>query len=485
MATHAAAAGTAADNPGRSRVVDHGRHAGLLPLRPLPAPSFMPPAPTPPSPAAPHGAVPPRPPAGPAAGLAGAGLCALACAGLWWLARHQAGAAPAAWITWAPTALLVAALLGLLMQATVPLRQWQHQRQQAMQDRLAEQRRRLALQQTLDTLPVALALCGTNDGPGSLTPNAALLQLLGADPAGGWHAAQQWTTLLAAQDHEPWQAAWSQALRSGQPQWLECSLRGPAANHALLAQITPCNLDAQAQMLVCLTPLHGDGGLTQQALLQMRQLLALAEDEKWHFGQAVHDELGQRLSGMAYFAKALQRKLQKAQRPEAEDAGWLTDLANESMSVARGLARGLLPVGSDDPAALGTALADLCEQASKSFGIPCRLSVDPGFDAGGAARASHLYHAVQELMNNAVRHGHAQQVQVQLQVVGDSQRVTVRDDGNGLPPTPLRRGMGLAGVRSRAAYLGAQFSIGNGPDAGVLAQLEWPLPGTATDPKTL
>ena len=58
----------------------------------------------------------------------------------------------------------------------------------------------------------------------------------------------------------------------------------------------------------------------------------------------------------------------------------------------------------------------------------------------------------------------------------DGQRVTVHNDGSGLDEPPQRFGMGLNGVRSRAAYLGAHFSLANASPHGVLAVID--LPGS-------
>lgn len=405
-------------------------------------------------------------------GAAGAAIGLSCTVTLWWLARSGAA--------WLPAALLTGALAGgLALAAAVALLAW-HIERSAARAVDAAQRRRQALLQLLDTLPLAIALCPLRERGG--TPNQAMSQLLGLEPGS---PGPDWPALLAEADRPAWQAAWDVALQGGRPQWIEVTMTladgTGVGRHAapLLAQLSPRRGDEGAQMIVCLSALQGDGGLDRRTLLQLRQLLALAEGEKWDFGQAVHDELGQRLSGMAYFAKALQRKLQKAGRPEAEDAGWLTDLANESMSVARDMARALVPVGSDDPGALGAALAELCEKTAKAFGIRCEVSVDPDFDAGGAAQASHLYHALQELVNNAVRHGQARQVQVRLQALDDRLQATVDNDGLALPAGNTRRGMGLSGVRSRAAYLGAQFAIADRPEGGVQARIEWPRAGAS------
>lgn len=340
------------------------------------------------------------------------------------------------------------------------------------------QHHRQAMLNLLDLVPVAMALCDPK--PGLSSVNRAMAQLLRIEGETFAGLNLDWQCVMAAEDGPAWRETCATAQQSGRAQWLRCTLQAGGGDRPVLAQIAPWDGESGAELAISLMPREGESGLVLESVLHLRDLLGLAEAEKWSFGQAVHDELGQRLSGMAYFAKSLQRKLQQAQRTEAEDAGWLTVLANESMSVARGLARGLVPVGSDDPDALTAALSDLCESTRRSFSIRCELHVDPGFNPGSVAQANHLYHAVQELITNACKHGHAGLVQVNLAVEDEGQRVAVRDDGQGFGPATSRSGgMGLNGVRSRVAYLGGRFVLSTTPGGGVLATITLPLPAAA------
>lgn len=392
-----------------------------------------------------------------------AGACVAVLAGPWpWLALP----------TWARAVAMVLMLSGPLVLAVVArrlVRQHDALAAQAQQRRLQRRRALLAL---LDSLPLAVALCNPREG--RAVPNLALSEWLQIGASGAQGGSFEWQQLMDVGDAADWQATCQSALDSGRVQWLRCSLTLGRERRPALLQAAPFAGEDGPELAVHLALADSDGGPAQEALLQLRELVALAESEKWQFGQAVHDELGQRLSGMAYFAKALQRKLQQAGSADADDALWLTSLANESMAVARALARGLLPVGTDDPQELRTALAELCERSARNFGIDCTVVVDPAFDAGGAAQASHLYRAIQELVTNAVKHGAARTVQVQLAVVDGGLRVTVRNDGQALAVAPLRLGMGLRGVRSRAAYLGAQFSLVDEAPGAVLGTIELP-----------
>ncbi|MFC8448657.1 GAF domain-containing protein [Kitasatospora sp. NPDC057223] len=78
-----------------------------------------------------------------------------------------------------------------------------------------------------------------------------------------------------------------------------------------------------------------------------------------------------------------------------------------------------------------------------------------------------------EALSNAVRHAHARRVEVALSADGEL-RLTVTDDGVGLPPGGPRSG--LANLAERAKRLGGSFRAGAGPDGGTRLLWRVPLP---------
>jgi len=91
-------------------------------------------------------------------------------------------------------------------------------------------------------------------------------------------------------------------------------------------------------------------------------------------------------------------------------------------------------------------------------------------------------------MENAHRHAEATRVEVSAEVEDGLLRISVRDDGRGLPAgTSLdelrRRGhFGLVGMVERAASAGARLHLGEGPDdRGTDVLLELPLPTPEAD----
>lgn len=420
-------------------------------------------------------------------GLAGAlcGLLALLWIGIggWQDQPDLAHRTP--WMREAVFVLALGGLVGLAVVAVAYLKAASANASEAGRHRSRQYRGNLQL---LDLMQVPVALCDANHVRAQI--NTAMADLFGIERGDALDLPLDWQRFVIAEDWPAFAEAMGAAHRTGRQQWLQIRIRSGDPEPEVQAQIVAVpdassaeGHTAELTMAVVLHP--PEGTVAQQSIRRLRALLEMAEAEKWHFGQAVHDELGQRLSGIAYFAKALQRKLELAQRPESDDAGWLTNLANESMSVARGLARGLVPVGTDDPGALAAMLVELCQNTSKMFGTRCTLHADDKFDPGGAARANHLYRAVQELMTNAIKHGGAQNVTVSLEVHARGQHVGVHNVGSSLGAAtaamPKHRGMGLNGVRSRVAYLGGQFTLTDG-NAGVLASIELPMHSDAAAP---
>lgn len=77
-----------------------------------------------------------------------------------------------------------------------------------------------------------------------------------------------------------------------------------------------------------------------------------------------------------------------------------------------------------------------------------------------------------EAFRNAVRHGRASHVAVQLN--GSPLSLEIRDDGQGFDTTASNSGFGLISMRERAEGLGARFSVSSETSGGTRVKVEWP-----------
>jgi signal transduction histidine kinase len=74
--------------------------------------------------------------------------------------------------------------------------------------------------------------------------------------------------------------------------------------------------------------------------------------------------------------------------------------------------------------------------------------------------AVHLYRIAQEAVGNAIKHGEAKNVVVQLENSQSGKLLRVMDDGIGLPPMRINgRGMGLRIMSYRSDLIGAKLDV--------------------------
>jgi signal transduction histidine kinase len=81
----------------------------------------------------------------------------------------------------------------------------------------------------------------------------------------------------------------------------------------------------------------------------------------------------------------------------------------------------------------------------------------------------------QEGLTNALRHADASQASLSLEVVESQLRLSVIDNGVGMPTTLPPDTVGLAGMRERALLIGGQLRINSNPGAGTELRLTVPL----------
>lgn len=146
----------------------------------------------------------------------------------------------------------------------------------------------------------------------------------------------------------------------------------------------------------------------------------------------------------------------------------------------------------DDRVALDEVLARLATRlvaAHRPVGVACRVAVAPGF-LWPPDRAVPLVMVVHELVCNAIEHGFGDDGTGSITVALDRTaaglvRLTVADDGRGLPPgVDPQRGdsLGLSIVRAFARQLRASFALRAGEGGrGTLAELVFDDSPTSRD----
>jgi len=200
------------------------------------------------------------------------------------------------------------------------------------------------------------------------------------------------------------------------------------------------------------------------------------EQERRLIAHELHDELGQSVTAMHSMAVSIAQRVRGVDVQAEQAARTIADESSRLYEAMHGIIPRLAPLVLDN-FGLADALADLIERTRRS---QPEVAIELQVDLGGAALAPDaalaLYRAAQEGVTNALRHGRASRVQVELRRDGDAALLTVTDDGEGLPAVPTPSGHhGLRWLAERAEGLGGTFRIADRAPRGVQLQLRLPL----------
>jgi PAS domain S-box-containing protein len=204
-----------------------------------------------------------------------------------------------------------------------------------------------------------------------------------------------------------------------------------------------------------------------------KTILEISAREQQRIGQDLHDDLGQQLTGISFLCKAQERKLKEKSLPEAVGAATIVGLVSEAISATRELARRLAPWGSE---ALVPALERWSNEVETRFRVSCRLQCSEGVGVTDAPLSRQLYHIAQEAVHNAIKHGKARNIEIELTGSNGCCVLTIRDDGAGFPQVPERQpGIGLHIMRCRASMIRGSLDVQTPPAGGAIVTCRFPL----------
>jgi signal transduction histidine kinase len=226
----------------------------------------------------------------------------------------------------------------------------------------------------------------------------------------------------------------------------------------------------------------------EQALSKSKQdlhgltarLIDTQEEELSHLSRELHDDLTQRLAGLAIDAGMIEQQLKSLQVPAAQE---LNDMKMKLIGVSEdvhNLSRQLHPAILDD-LGLVEAVKSECMVFSRRTGIA--LSFEPNNVPGAIPKdiALCLYRVIQEGLKNIEKHAKITQAQISLQGFSGSIRLLIQDVGAGFDPHTMKNkaGLGLSSIRERVGFINGTMSVKSEQGKGTEIEVFVPLEGRA------
>ena len=275
---------------------------------------------------------------------------------------------------------------------------------------------------------------------------------------------------------------------------------GLAAPFLVLALAGPSPTDSEAGiltlLLASLAPAAALTGIAWRARSEAhenraaREVIAgtliehTARGERARIARELHDVVAHHISMVAVQAETARLTTPGMPAAGAQRLSAIGDTARAALTEMRRLLGVLREDAQTSPADLRpqpglgqlNGLLDAARDASRTAarlilrGRP--VTLDPGVELAA-------YRIVQEALTNARRHAHGAAIDVELHYADDALRLRIRDDGPGPPSALPIDGLGLSGMRERAAAVGGELRTGPAAGGGFLVEATLPAKAEA------
>ena len=210
----------------------------------------------------------------------------------------------------------------------------------------------------------------------------------------------------------------------------------------------------------------------QQKMMQAE--LESQESERRKLAADLHDSIGGMLStirvGISTMAKAL---------PNPQSIDETKQMLDDTIASVRRISRDLMP-STLEKFGLMYAIKELCERFEQTSKITIRFSENGDIPKLDSQRELMIFRIAQELLNNAVKHSEATQINVSTRL-GNAIELVVEDNGIGFDADFFRtqaagnKGLGLYSIENRARLLGGEITFEKGRTRGSKTTLTAPV----------
>ncbi len=212
----------------------------------------------------------------------------------------------------------------------------------------------------------------------------------------------------------------------------------------------------------------------------LQQAISAQEEERKRIARELHDESAQVLATLIVEIGTAESLLAPTdQKAQAILSRAKVD-ATRALTEMRQMILDLRPSALDD-LGLVAAVQWYAKTRLEAGGVKVNLKVDGDRRRLPATVETALFRIAQEALNNVLKHANARSATIVLTFAAGSVAITVEDDGRGFDISSLAarkdpgHGLGLLGMRERAALLGGKASIESQPGRGSRISVEIPL----------
>lgn len=172
--------------------------------------------------------------------------------------------------------------------------------------------------------------------------------------------------------------------------------------------------------------------------------------ERARVSRELHDSVGHSLSTLSIQLRAIKMLINKEPKIVEKMLETNIEFTKNALENVRRTVRELKPLEFEAYEGM-FIIEELVKKFSKLTGIDVKLILSKEKCQLTAEQSQHLYHIIQESLNNAVRHGQAKNISISIQFLKEKLYLRIKDDGKG--SSSLTPSFGLKGIEERIKKL--------------------------------
>ena len=308
-----------------------------------------------------------------------------------------------------------------------------------------------------------------------------------------------WQRMLHPDDRDRVLKAWHESVVNGTPyEQEERHRRADGTYRWFLARGVPLH-DAEGRIVrwygtntdiedrKCAEQMLRDSHSRLRAL--SARLQSVREEEAARIAREIHDDLGQKLTGLKMDLRRAERKIEGLESSPAVNS--LLDMIVSATELVQGITAGVQEIAANlrpemlDKLGLVAALHYENQRFQKRTGILCEVCL-PETELNLSTEVSTaLFRIFQECLTNIARHAHAMKAAAALKLEDGWVALRVADNGCGITEAEITspESLGLLGMKERAALLGGEIVFHRGPEGGTIVTVRLPTSGASVQRK--
>jgi PAS domain S-box-containing protein len=185
------------------------------------------------------------------------------------------------------------------------------------------------------------------------------------------------------------------------------------------------------------------------------------ERERTHIGHELHDNVNQILSSAKLFIETIKTTDKDDIKLKAKGVEYISLAIEEIRKLSKELA-----VPQLKEKGLVASIETLIEDVHFSNALKVKFTHDSENDLISQGKKVTLFRILQEQMKNILKHSHAKNAEIFLQVKENNVLLVVKDDGVGFDSKITHRGIGLSNIHERTRFYNGSVEIQTAPGKG-------------------